>query len=130
MLAIGRRLERGTMSEGWTLLVAWLQCFYCVQIMYCTLKRKSHDRVLMRLIHSRRRRTGRRCSKGLAPGTAGERGRTSWRVGKVGKYGPLFLFDLIRGLEKARIEARQVRKLGIAGRNVQAADVHQLSRIN
>jgi hypothetical protein len=35
---------------------------------------------------------------------------------EVGKYGPLFLFDLTRGLEKAGVEARQVGKLRIAGR--------------
>jgi hypothetical protein len=125
-----RWLEHGTMLEGWALLVAWLQIQCLIVYRACTSKRKSHDRVLMRLIHSRRRRTGHRCSKGLAPETAGGRGGTSWGVGKVGKHGLLFLFDLIRGLEKARVEARQVGKLGIAGRNVQAAGIHQLSRIN
>ena len=80
---------------------------HCVH-MRCISKRRSHDLVLMRLTHSRFARTVIAAARAWPLETARGRSGTSWRVGEVGKHGSLFLFDLTRGLEKARGEARQV----------------------
>ena len=73
--------ERGTMFEGWT---------------RCTSKRRSRDRVPMRLMHSKFTRTVIAAARAWLLETARGRSGTSWRVGEVGKHGPLFLFDLTR----------------------------------
>lgn len=109
--------ERGVLAGPNRIVV---QCF-TVYIFECISKRRSRDRVLMRLMHSRFARTVIAAARVWPLETARRRSGTSWRVGEVGKHGPLFLFGLTRGLEKAGVEARQVGKLRIAGRNVQAA---------